>query len=89
MCDYNKVMKELAEFRRIKDEAEENITALQEELKQYMSDEGIDTIKGEEHKATYKPVESSRIDTKKLKTDLPEIASKYTKVTTNMRFAFA
>jgi predicted phage-related endonuclease len=50
---------------------------------------GVDTLAGDEHKATYKAVTSSRVDTTALKRDLPEIAAQYTKTTTARRFTFA
>lgn len=48
----------------------------------------IDEYGGSEHKASYKAVTSSRIDTTALKRDMPEIAAKYTKTTNTRRFLF-
>ena len=50
---------------------------------------GVESLAGSEHKATYKAVTSSRVDTTSLKRDLPEIAARYTKTTTARRFTFA
>lgn len=47
-----------------------------------------DIITGSEHKATYKAVQSSRIDTTALKKDMPDIAAQYTKSTNTKRFLF-
>lgn len=49
----------------------------------------IDSLTGTEHKASYKAVVSSRIDTTALKKDAPEIAAKYTRTTESRRFTFA
>lgn len=89
MCDYNAVMKQLAEYKRIQEETNSIIEGLQDELKGYMKENGIDVLNGNEHKAMYKPITSSRIDTKALKNDLPEIATKYTRETATYRFTFA
>lgn len=58
-------------------------------LKQYMRETGVDSLTGTEHKASYKAVVSSRIDTTALKKDAPEIAAKYTRTTESRRFTFA
>ncbi len=50
---------------------------------------GVDTIAGNEHKASYKTVTSSRIDTTALKKAAPDIAAQYTKTTQSKRFIFA
>lgn len=66
-----------------------NIEALKDQLKQYMRETGTDILTGTEHKATYKTVTSSRIDTSALKKDVPEIAAKYTRTTESHRFTFS
>ena len=85
----NEVMKELAQYMRIADETAAIIEGLKDKLKGYMIAEGLDTLAGDEHKASYKDVTTNRIDTKALKHDLPEIAQRYTTGTTTKRFTFA
>lgn len=87
--NYNEIMKDLAQYTRIAEETAGIIEGLKDQLKAYMTGEGIDTLTGDEHKATYKAVTSARIDTKALKEDLPDVATKYTKESTTMRFTFA
>lgn len=82
-------MKELAEYIRMGEEIAANIEALKDQLKQYMRETGTDILTGTEHKATYKTVASSRIDTSALKKDAPEIAAKYTRTTESRRFTFS
>lgn len=89
MCDYNRIMKDIAEYKRIKEETEALIEGLQDELKEYMNAEGIEMLSGDEHKVTYKSVTSSRVDTAKVKAEFPEIASKCMKTTTTRRFTFS
>lgn len=87
--DINALMAELAQYIRIQDEAAAMVESLKDELKKRMESVGVDTLAGSEHKATYKAVTSSRIDTAALKRDAPEIAAKYTKTTETRRFLFA
>lgn len=86
--DINAIMRELAEYNQLADEIGATIDNLKDNIKQYMQDNGVDTVTGAEHKATYKTVTGSRIDTTAIKKDLPEIAAKYTKSTTTRRFTF-
>ena len=89
MCNYNKVMKELAEYKRIAEQTNDIINALQDELKQYMAENGLEILTGDEHKATYKTVKTARMDTRKFKTDMPELAAEYIKEIETKRFCFA
>ena len=84
----NEIMRELAQYCRIQEEAAATVEALKDQLKAYMRENGLDTLTGDEHKATYKAVTSSRIDTAALKKNAPTIAEKYTKTTTAKRFVF-
>lgn len=89
MVDINDIMKELAEYIRIQEEAAAMVESLKDQLKERMTAAGVESLAGSEHKATYKAVTSSRVDTTSLKKDLPEIAARYTKTTTARRFTFA
>lgn len=96
MTDYNKIamdnlnglMREIAEYSRMAEEIGATLDSLKDSLKKYMDENGFDSIAGNEHKASYKAVTSSRIDTTALKRDMPEIAAKYTKTTETRRFLF-
>lgn len=83
------IMKELAEYIRMQEEAAAMVESLKDQLKERMTAAGVESLAGSEHKATYKTVTSSRVDTTALKKDLPEIAARYTKTTTARRFTFA
>lgn len=84
----NALMKEIAEYTRMAEEIGATLDGLKDSLKKYMDENGLDSIAGNEHKASYKAVTSSRIDTTALKRDMPEIAAKYTKTTETRRFLF-
>ena len=84
----NDVMQDLAKYLRMNEELAAIIDGLKDQLKEYMNENNIDCIQGIEHKATYKSVTSSRVDTTALKKDMPNIAEQYTKTTTTKRFTF-
>lgn len=96
MTNYNEIaqnnldslMREIAEYTRMAEEIGATLDSLKDTLKKHMEENGLDSIAGSEHKASYKAVTSSRIDTTALKRDMPEIVAKYTKTTNTRRFLF-
>lgn len=88
MKNIDSTMRELAQYTRIMEEASATVDGLKDEIKRYMEEHDTDILIGNEHKATYKAVSSSRIDTASLKKDLPDIASRYTRTTEAKRFTF-
>ena len=96
MTNYNEIaqnnldaiMQELAQYTRMAEEIAATVDSLKDILKKHMEKNGLDSIAGSEHKASYKAVTSSRIDTTALKRDMPDIAATYTKTTVTKRFRF-
>ena len=89
MVDINAIMAELAQYTRMAEEIAATVDGLKDAIKKYMEENQLETLTGNEHKATYKTVTSSRIDTTALKRNTPDIAEKYTKTTETKRFTFA
>lgn len=89
MVDINAIMAELAQYTRMTEEIAATVDGLKDTIKKYMEENQLETLTGNEHKATYKTVTSSRIDTTALKRNAPDIAEKYTKTTETKRFTFA
>lgn len=89
MVDINDIMKELAEYIRMGEQIAATVDGLKDQLKQIMQEQNTDTLTGTEHKATYKAVTSSRIDTTALKRALPGVAAQYTRTTETRRFTFS
>ena len=85
----NETMKELAQWQRMQEEAAAMVEALKDQIKEHMTAAGLEVLTGDEHKATFKTVSSSRIDTATLKKEHPDIAAQYTKTTETKRFTFA
>lgn len=89
MVDINAIMAELAQYNRMAEEIAATVDGLKDTIKKYMEENQLETLTGNEHKATYKTVTSSRIDTTALKRNAQDIAEKYTKTTETKRFTFA
>ena len=85
----NEIMANLAQYTRLQEEAAEMVDSLKDTLKQYMTENNLDILAGDEHKAIYKTVTASPIDTTALKKEHPEIAAEYTKMTQSKRFIFS
>ena len=77
-------IQELMELRRMAEEIQSEIDALQEEVKNFMGSE--ETMIAGAFKVSYKSVTSSRLDSTALKRELPDIAARYTRQTTTRRF---
>ena len=86
--DVNNILSELAQYTRLQEEITATVDCLKDTLKKYMVENQLETLTGTEHKASYKAVTSSRIDTAALKKDMPDIAAQYTKTTETKRFLF-
>ena len=85
--DIERKIKLLREMQRMAEEAQAEAEALKDEIKAYMGDS--EELTAGEYKITWKPVESSRIDTTALKKALPELAAQFTKTATIRRFCIA
>ena len=89
MVDINAIMAELAQYTRMAEEIAATVEALKDQIKEHMTAAGLEVLTGDEHKATFKTVSSSRIDTAALRKERSEIAEQYTKTTETKRFIFA
>ena len=87
--DINEVMRELAEYTTLQEELKLQVEALQEEVKQYMAENGVDEVLGDNgEKATWRNVVSNRFDSTAFKKDFMDIYKEYTKSTEYKRFTF-
>lgn len=76
-------------LKRLIEEAEAEITGIEDEIKARMTELDTDELRGGTCKVTWKQVSSTRIDSKALKKELPDIAAKYSSITTYHRFLIA
>ena len=77
-------VKELMELKRMKEELDAEIAAVEDEIKSVMGDE--ETLLAGAFKVDWKTVITSRLDTTALKKALPEIVERFMKQTTTRRF---
>lgn len=77
----------LRELQRTAEEAQAEAEALKDEIKAIMGDS--EELRAGEYKVTWKPVESSRLDTAALKKAMPDLVERFTKTTTTRRFIVA
>lgn len=82
-------LEELKELQLMQEEIAAEIDALRDTIKAEFAARQTDTIIAGCHKATYKPVTSRRLDSKALKAELPELASRFTTASTTMRLTIA
>lgn len=79
--------RELRQLQNLIAEAEQEAEAIKDTLKAHMGD--TEELFAGEYMVTWRPVKSSRLDTAALKKALPEVAERFTKVTTTRRFCVA
>ena len=82
-------VKELRELRRMAEELDAEIEALQDSIKAEMTTRGTEELTGSDWRITWKSVTSTRLDTTAFKKELPEIAARFLKQTTARRFVLA
>lgn len=82
-------VKELRELRRMAEELAAEIDGLTDSIKNEMTVRGVDELTGTDWKASYKTVNSSRLDTAALKKALPDVAAAFTKQSSTRRFVLA
>ena len=76
---------EILDLKRMREELDATITALEDSIKAVMGDEELLTAGA--YKVSWKTFTSSRVDTTALKKALPDIAAQFTKQTTARRFS--
>ncbi len=82
-------IKNLRELTRMADELNAEIEATKDAIKALMTEQGVDTLTGDDFKVTWKPISSSRLDSKALKAALPDVYSRFCKTSTTRRFSVA
>lgn len=89
-AEINEIMKTIAEYTRMVEEAQKVVDENKDILKAYMTEAELTELIGDEHKATYKEVVSNRFDSKAFKSAGHEdLYNAFTKPSSSMRFTFA
>lgn len=79
-------LNDLAQLRRMADDLDAEISAIQDEIKAHMAAAQTDTLTAGAFRVVWKSVTSTRIDTAALRRELPEVWQEYGKTTTTKRF---
>ena len=82
-------LNDLAQLRRMADDLDAEITAIQDEIKAHMAAAQTDTLTAGAFRVVWKSVTSTRIDTAALRRELPEVWQEYGKTTTTKRFTIS
>ena len=82
-------LQELQELKRMAEELGEEISAAEDLLKAEMTSRNVDTLTAGAFRVTWKLIESSRLDSKKLKAEMPDVADRFTIKTSARRFCVA
>lgn len=77
-------IRELQELKRMREELEAEITAIEDAIKAGMGER--EELTAGAYKVTWKPVTSRRIDTAAMKKALPEVCERFMKETVVRRF---
>ena len=80
---------ELQELKRMAEELSAEICAAEDSIKAEMTSRNVDTLTAGAWRVTWKLIESSRLDGKKLRAELPDIADRFTVKTSTRRFCVA
>lgn len=85
--ELNAKLRELKRLKARQDQINAKIGTLEAEIKDFMGDN--EEIRTGTHKITYKSVQSSRVDTKSMKKELPDVVERYTINTVYKRLIIA
>ena len=82
----NEKLRDLRRLKRAADELHDGITALEDEIKAELTRREVDEITTKDYRVSWKSVVSTRLDTKALKEERPEIYERYAKDSVSKRF---
>lgn len=77
--EMEKVVNELQELKRMRDELNDEISTLESKIKDSMKEENLDEVIAGPFKVTYKTVNGTKFDTSKFDKDHPGLREKYTR----------
>lgn len=87
--ELNHKITELRRLRRLADEIAAEIESITDAVKQEMTMQGVDMLAGDDWKATWKPVQSARFDSRAFKAAMPDLYQRFTRSTETRRFILA
>ena len=85
--ELEKKVRELRQLQSLIEEAQAEAEPIKDQIKAHMGQ--AEELRAGEYKITWKPVTSSRLDSKALRAAAPELVERFTKTTTARRFCVA
>ena len=85
--ELEKKVRELRQLQSLIEEAQAEAEAIKDQIKAHMGQ--AEELRAGEYKIAWKPVTSSRLDSKALRAAAPELVERFTKTTTARRFCVA
>lgn len=84
--ELHSTIKELKEYKLLKEEAEARISELESIIKMQMAERNVDTLIVDEYKCKLTTVNTNKFDSKALQSALPNIYQQYIKASSYQRF---
>lgn len=84
----NKI-RELRSLQRLIEEAQQEAETIKDGIKAQLTAQGVDELQAGEYRVTWKPVSTTRIDTKAFQQAFPDVAQAFAKTTITRRFCVA
>ena len=81
--------RELRQIQNLIAEAEQEAEAIKDGIKAQLTAQGVDELQAGEYRVTWKPVSTTRIDTKAFQQAFPDVAQAFAKTTITHRFCVA
>lgn len=78
MYDVDKTAQQLREYKRMREELDMLIEQLQDDVKQYMTENALSEISGIESRIAWKACHTQQLDTRALRRDYPDLVDRYT-----------
>lgn len=89
MNEMESKIRELRSLQRLIEEAEQEAEAIKDGIKAQLTAQGVDELQAGEYRVTWKPVSTTRIDTKAFQQAFPDVAQGFAKTTVTRRFCVA
>ena len=82
-------LRELKELKAMAEELEQEITAIEDEIKAEMTARNLDEMTVDVYKVRWAKVQSTRFDSVSFKNAMPDLYNKFTKTSETRRFSVA
>ena len=79
--------RELRQLQALIEEAQAEAETIKDAIKAFMGDS--ESVQAGEYRISWKSVTTAKLDSKALKAALPEVAERFTRITTSRRFCVA